>query len=236
MKLEKTTIHPEGSANRRFEDSCGLAHGLELVGERWALLVLRELLLGPRRFGDLRADLPGISANVLSQRLTELEARGIVERFRLPPPANVQVYGLTDWGRAAEPMILEMARWAMRSPAHDRSLPVSRVAMLLSLKTTLDVSRVGYLSLRLGFRFGDAAYRGRLDRNGIVVESGEEVRPDLAYAGRPRGLAERLYGKVPLADLAARDMLHFTGDPAVEARFGGLFALPDKIKASGPQD
>ena len=90
-----------GEPRRGYDDACGTAHALELIGERWALLVLRELLLGPRRFSGLRADLPAISANVLTQRLTELESRGLVRRRKLPPPASVQVYEATEWGLRA---------------------------------------------------------------------------------------------------------------------------------------
>ena len=83
MQLEKTTKHRKGEGKRRYDDACGTAHGLELIGERWALLVLRELMLGPRRFSELKADLPGISPNVLAQRLGELEERGLVVRRKL---------------------------------------------------------------------------------------------------------------------------------------------------------
>ena len=230
MELEKITHPTEPAEKRRYRDACGLAHGLELAGERWALLVMRELLLGPRRFSDLRNDLPGISANILSQRLTELEARHIVERVTLPAPARVPAYGLTPFGLAAEPMILAMARWAMSSPTHDRSLPVNRVSMLLSLKTTIDMSRVGFLTLKLGFRFGDAHYRARLDRAGLLIESGEDPWPDLLYSGQPKALAERLYGKRSLAELAARGVLEMRGETAQEARFASLFNLPEKFE------
>jgi DNA-binding HxlR family transcriptional regulator len=102
------------ATRRRYDDACGTAHALDLVGERWALLVARELMLGPKRFSDLRASLPGISANVLTQRLEGLEASGVLSRRRLPPPASVQVYELTPWGYELEPAILEMGRWAAR--------------------------------------------------------------------------------------------------------------------------
>ena len=95
MELDKVTESRRTEPKRSYGDACGTAHGLELIGERWALLVLRELMLGPRRFSELRGDLPGISANVLSQRLGELEEKGLVRRRRLPPPANVQVYEAT---------------------------------------------------------------------------------------------------------------------------------------------
>ena len=96
---------------RRYDDACGTAHGMDLVGERWALLVARELLLGPKRFNELRADLPGLSANVLTQRLEGLEASGVLRRHKLPPPASVQVYELTDWGYGLAPVITELGRW-----------------------------------------------------------------------------------------------------------------------------
>ncbi|MBA3577769.1 MAG: helix-turn-helix transcriptional regulator, partial [Sphingomonas sp.] len=101
MTLQKITIPRKGEARRGYGDACGTAHALELIGERWALLVLRELMLGPRRFTELKAELPGISANVLTQRLAELEERGLVRRTRLPPPASVQVYEATRWGLEA---------------------------------------------------------------------------------------------------------------------------------------
>ena len=87
MKLPIITQLSTGPSRRRYDDACGTAHALDLIGERWALLVMRELMLGPKRFSDIRADLPGISANVLTQRLEGLEASGLVVRRRLPPPA-----------------------------------------------------------------------------------------------------------------------------------------------------
>ena len=127
MQSEKIT--------KRYDDACGLAHALELIGERWALLVLRELMLGPRRFSELKADLPGISANVLTQRLTELERRGLVRKTKLPPPASVQVYEATRWGMDARPLMGQLGKWAARSPLHDPSLPISHVSAMLSLET-----------------------------------------------------------------------------------------------------
>src|SRR5436305_2577010 len=120
MKLQKLTKEEK----RRFDDACGLAHAMELLGERWAMLVLRELAYGPRRFSELKADLPGISANVLAQRLGELEERGLVRRVKLPPPASVQVYQATEWGLEATPIIASLGKWAARSPLHDPTLPM----------------------------------------------------------------------------------------------------------------
>src|SRR6478752_2870337 len=132
MQLEKVTKRRESEEKRRYDDACGLAHAMELLGERWAMLVLRELAYGPRRFSELKADLPGISANVLTQRLGELERRGIVRKHRLPPPASVQVYEATQWGLEAPPLISRLGRFAARSPLHDPTLPISHVAIMMS--------------------------------------------------------------------------------------------------------
>src|ERR671915_410189 len=101
---------------RTYDDGCAAAHALDLIGERWALLVVRELLLGPKRFTDLRAGLPKVSPDVLAQRLRELEAAGVLLRRRLEPPAASQVYQLTEWGRGLEPVVLGLGRWGSRSP------------------------------------------------------------------------------------------------------------------------
>src|SRR3954464_16003618 len=101
---------------RTYGDGCGIAHGLDLIGERWALLVVRELLLGPKRFTDLRAGLPNVSPNVLAQRLRALERVGVVRRRKLPPPAASRVYVLTDWGEDLEPVITQLGRWGARPP------------------------------------------------------------------------------------------------------------------------
>ena len=104
-------------ANKRsYDDGCAGAHALDLIGERWALLIVRELLLGPKRFTDLRTGLPGISPNVLSQRLEELERVAVVRRRKLAPPAGAWVYELTDWGKELGPIIIEPGRWGARFP------------------------------------------------------------------------------------------------------------------------
>src|SRR5437762_8558061 len=101
---------------RTYGDGCGIAHALDLVGERWALLVVRELLLGPKRYTDLRAGLPFASPNVLSQRLRELEACQVLHRRALPQPSGATVYELTAWGRELESVLQSLARWGSRAP------------------------------------------------------------------------------------------------------------------------
>lgn len=223
MKSSKVTSEPK----RRYGDACGTAHGLELIGERWALLVVRELLLGPRRFSELKADLPGISANVLTQRLTELETKGLVRRMRLPPPASVQVYAATEWGLEAEPLIQSLGRWAARSPRHDPTLPLSGVSIMLSFRTMLDRVRARGINARFGFRFGSDHYLGRLKNGAFQVVRGETSGADVTFTGAPTALAAVVYGAQAL------DLVEVSGDLALAKRFVTLFPLPEKVSVNG---
>lgn len=227
MELEKITNSRKGPKKRGYQDACGMAHAMDLIGDRWALAIVRELMLGPRRFGDLRADLPGLSANVLTQRLGELEADNIVARRKLPPPANVQVYELTEWGYEAEPIMQELGRWAARSPAHDVTLPISGVSILLSLRTMIQRDRIGDLRMRVGFRWGQEEYVGRIDADGIHVARGPAADGEIAFSGSPNAFAGFVYGGMEIADLGGA--LTLDGDPAQARRFADLFALPPKF-------
>src|SRR5919202_5111670 len=127
------------ATKRTYCDACAAAHALDLVGERWALLVVRELLLGPKRYTDLRAGLPNASPNVLSQRLDELERAGIGRRRKLRPPAGSRVYELTDWGRELEETVMSLGRWAARSPIGLPSdAPIGADSMILALRSRFD--------------------------------------------------------------------------------------------------
>ncbi|HEX3422345.1 MAG TPA: helix-turn-helix domain-containing protein [Sphingomicrobium sp.] len=210
---------------RRYDDACGLAHALELIGDRWAMLVLRELAYGPRRFSELKSDLPGISANVLTQRLTELEKRGIVRKTRLAPPASVQVYEATKWGLEAAPVIARLGKWAARSPLHDPTLPISHVAIMMSLQTMLEPERSKGLKARLGFRFGEASYVAELADGRLEIERREIEGCDLVFTGTPGELGAVIYGGAPLETIVLQ------GDIEFARRFVTLFPLPLKADA-----
>lgn len=225
MKSENITTSRRTDSKRRYGDACGTAHGLELIGERWALLVLRELLLGARRFSELRADLPGLSANVLTQRLSELEERGLARRRTLPPPASVQVYEATEWGLEAEPVIQALGRWAARSPLHDPTLPLSGVSILLSFRTMIDEKRARKVDARIGFAFGKDRYVARLRKGRIKVAQGPVEDCDLIITAAPVTLAAVVYGGAPI------DLLGLTGDRALAEKFVTLFVLPAKVGA-----
>ena len=225
MKLEKST----GAKSRRYDDACGTAHALEIFGDRWALLVMRELMLGPRRFSQLRADLAGISASILTQRLSDLERRKVLVKTKLPPPAATPVYALTEWGYEAEPITSAMGRWAARSPGHDPSRRISGVSLLLSFRTMLDVGRCRDLDACLGFRFGEDVYGARLSRNGLSVAQGISADPRVRFTGAPAALGAAVYGEAPLARLEAEGALEVSGDRRLAERFVTLFPLPERF-------
>jgi len=226
MKSQKITKLRQNEEKRRYDDACGLAHALELLGERWAMLVLRELAYGPRRFSGLKADLQGISANVLTQRLSELEMRGLVRKVRLPPPASVQVYEATEWGLEAIPMIAALGRWAARSPFHDPTLRMSHVSVIMSLQTLLSPSLADGLDARIGFRFGGADYVTTLRHGRLDVARGEVSDCAVTFAGSPSAVAAVIHGGAPFETIGVE------GDLELAKRFVKLFPLPDKAATS----
>lgn len=231
MKLQKVTDSERAASKRRYDDACGTAHALDLIGERWALLVMRELMLGPKRFGDLRGDLPGISANVLTQRLEGLEASGLLVRRRLPPPASTQVYELTPWGHEAEPIVQSLGKWAARSPAHDPTLPISATSIMLSFRTMFDAGRARDFRARLGFRLGAESFLAKVEDGRFESGRAEFAGADVVFTGTPTGVAAAVYGGQPFEALAAAGMLKVEGDLETAVRFTTLFPLPPKAGA-----
>jgi DNA-binding HxlR family transcriptional regulator len=208
---------------RRYEDACGLAHAMELLGERWAMLVLRELAYGPRRFSELKADLKGISANVLAQRLTELEARSLVRKTKLPPPASIQVYEATEWGLEVVPLIASLGRWAARSPWHNPTLQMSHVSVIMSLQTLLSSALAEGLDARVGFHFGEIGYVTTVRDGRLDVKRGAVTDCDVEFTGAPIEIAAVIHGGAPL------EMIGVKGDMELAKRFQTLFPLPPKI-------
>jgi DNA-binding HxlR family transcriptional regulator len=228
MELENLTESLHGPSRRRYEDGCGTAHALELIGERWSLLVMRELMLGPKRFSDIRADLPGISANTLTQRLEGLEKAGIVVREKLPPPASGQVYGLSEWGYQALPVMGALGRWAVRSQGHDPQQHFSAVSLLLSFMAMNNPAITQGLDATIGFRLGRENYVLTMKDGAIRAVRGEPAGADLVFEGAPGAVAAAVYGGVPFAELEAAGMLKIEGDRTIADRFITLFPLPPK--------
>lgn len=217
MKSEKVS--------RWYDDACGTAHALELVGERWSLLIARELMFGPRRFGELKRDLNGVSANVLGRRLEGMERAGIVRHVTLPPPANVRAYDLTAWGREAEAAIAALGRWAVRSPDHDPALPLSPASLMMAFRTMYAGGGRG----RIGFRLGPDRFVATLGPAAVAVSRDDPAAADATVAGRPEAVAALVYGGQPLGELEAAGALGVTGDRSLVEALPPLFPLPAKV-------
>jgi len=187
------------------------------------MLILRELTYGSRRFSELKSDLPGISANILTQRLTEMEERGLVVRTKLPPPASVQVYEATPWALEVSPVIGKLGRWAARSPAHDPTLPLSHAAIMMSLETMIDVDRARGVEGRFGFHFGQVSYAASLADSEFRVKRGPTDGCDVVITCSPEELAAVIYGGAPLESIGV------VGDLELARRLTTLFPLPEKV-------
>ncbi|HEY1275861.1 MAG TPA: helix-turn-helix domain-containing protein [Thermoleophilaceae bacterium] len=234
------------AAKRTYGDSCGIARALDVVGDRWALLVVRELLLGPKRFTDLREGLRGLSADVLAQRLRELERSGIVRRRKLAPPAGSRVYELTEWGSALEPVILELGRWGSRAPFPDGQPELGPDAAVLALKTLFDPSAADGLDATYELHLGEHGYRVRVSRRRLEISRGEARSGDAAALGRsgdaapkrdaairtdPATFAAVLWHGRRLTDALRSGDLEYDGSRPAVARFVELFPLPDPVPA-----
>lgn len=204
---------------RSYHDPCGVARALDVVGERWALLVVRDLLLGPKRFTDLAAGLPGLSQNVLSQRLRELEAAGVVTRRTLGPPSGGRVYELTDAGAELREVVLALARWGSREPrVEGGSLTVD--ALALALETTFDATAAGDLAAVVALRIGADRLIARIRGGRFRLDRGDAPAPDAVITTEPGALQGVVFGGAALPDGAVR------GDVGVAERFVRLFPRP----------
>jgi DNA-binding HxlR family transcriptional regulator len=229
MKSEKVSSVTKGNAKRWYDDACGTALALEFVGERWSLLIIRELMFGPRRFGELKANLPGISANVLTQRLEGLEEASILVKRKLPSALAVQVYELTEWGLLAEPVLQEMGRWSTRSRRHDVSLFLSPASAMMSLRTMVDREKAKRERMTLSFEFPTDMFVGTLGTDGLAIRRGEAKEADVRFITDPTTFAFTVYAKIPFEQGEADGKLRVEGDREAARRFVDLFELPEKL-------
>src|SRR5258708_8849521 len=187
---------------RSYDDGCATAHGLDLIGERWALRVVREFILGAKGCGAVRASLPGISPTVLPQRREELEQASIVRRRRLPPPASASVYELTEWGLELDPLIMTLGRWAARSPVMVQGNPMGADSLILSFRTMFDPSAAAGLETSIELTFGDVRFPADIRGGRLEGTRGSAKKPDAIISADPNALAAVVYGRAqPLAAL-----------------------------------
>jgi DNA-binding HxlR family transcriptional regulator len=207
---------------RTYGDRCGVARGLDVVGERWALLVVRELLLGPKRFTDLRAGLPNVGPDVLAQRLRELEGSGVVRRRKLAPPSGARVYELTDWGRELEPVILGLGRFGSRAPFPGGDADLGADAFAVALKTVFDGEAADGLEATIELRVGEDRFVARVAGGRLALTRGEAGSADAVLEGEPGVLAAVLWHGRPLGGVG----VGVEGDRTLLERFLALFPAP----------
>src|SRR5215213_1042588 len=215
------------STSRTYGDACGIARALDILGERWALMTVRELLLGPKRFTDLRAGLPHASPNILSMRLRDLEEHGIVRKRKLPPPAASQVYELTDRGREIAPVLDALGTWGSRLPLPGPDASMSFDAHILSFRTLFDAARAGDLDARFELRLGEQTFRAEVSGGKFEIVPGESPAPDAVITADVGTLLAVAHGRADLAEVEAAGGLEIEGDRDAAERFLGLFPLPE---------
>ena len=220
---------------RTYGDGCAIAQALDVIGERWALLVVRELLLGPKRYTDLRRGLPNASPNVLTQRLSELEGAGVIRRRKLPPPASARVYELTDWGRELEETVMSLGHWAARSPTPPDPAPVrSADSVALALRGRFDASAAHGLRADYELQLGEDRFRVAVAGDELEVVRGDADRADATIATDADTISAVLWGGRSLADARRSGAMTVTGDEAAVERFVRLFPTPRPAGAADP--
>lgn len=201
---------------RSYGDACDIARALDVVGERWALLIVRELVLGPKRFTDLRAAL-GASPNVLSQRLGELESAGVVQRRS----AGGALYELSEWGSELHPILLQLGRWGARAQ-HSPLAELGVDALMLSLESTFVPERAAGLRARYELRLGEEPFAIDVSEQAIVIQRGSPRQPDAIIETDPATLRAVVFGDRKRAGAP----VVLRGDPRVARSFFRLFARP----------
>lgn len=214
------------TTKRTYGDRCGVARALDIVGERWALLVVRELLLGPKRFTDLRTGLPHVGPDILAQRLRELEASGVLRRGTLPPPAGSRIYELTERGKQLEPVVLALGRFGSVAPFPPGDAQIGVDALVIALKTLFAPGSADGLSASYELRLGEQHFHARVTDGGLEVARGSAPAPDATIETDPGTLATVLWhGREPDEARRSGDLV-VTGEEEAVTRLLGLFPLP----------
>jgi DNA-binding HxlR family transcriptional regulator len=219
---------------RSYGEACRFAHALDLVGERWALLVVRELLLGPKRFTDLRAGLPHASSNILSERLRDLEQGAVIQRRKLPPPAASWVYELTEWGRELEPIVTKLGAWGARSPFPPDSEEIGPDSIVLALRSLFDPEAAASLDASYELRIGEERFSVEIADGALELRRGpaQDPKASIAVPDAPT-LAAVLTDQLPLDEALGSGAAQIEGSKQATKRFLRLFPMPEPCECGG---
>jgi DNA-binding HxlR family transcriptional regulator len=221
---------------RSYGDACRFAYALDLIGERWALLIVRELLLGPKRFTDLRRGLPHASPNILSERLRELEQAGVIDRRKLAPPAAARVYELTEWGAELEPVVTELGAWGARSPLPPEHREIGTDSIVLALRSLFDPDAAAGLEASYELRLGEERFRVDVAGAELELGRGDAVEPSASIATDAPTLAALLSGQLALEEAVESGAARIEGGKKDVRRFLALFPIPEPCPASRQAD
>jgi DNA-binding HxlR family transcriptional regulator len=210
---------------RTYDDPCGVARALDLVGDRWALLVVRELLLGPKRFSELRRGLPGAGQSMLAQRLAELERAGVLHRRQLGPPASAQVYELTERGLDLEPVLLALGHWGSRTPPTSTAA-LSVDALALAMRTTFDATAAGTWNARCQLRLDGDVLVAEVNDSRFTLTRGVTQAPDATLDTSATVFRGLIFGARGLAAAEAAGLVTVRGDREAADRPLALFPRP----------
>lgn len=212
---------------RSYRQYCAMARALDVVGERWTLLIVRELFTGPKRFKDLLEGLPGIGTNLLAGRLKELEGEGLLRRTTLPPPAGSAVYELTERGRDLEPALMGLARWGADLLDEPRPGEAFRpVWAVQAIKAAIRPEAARWVRETYEFRVGEDIFHVRVDDGVSEPEYGPAFEPDLVVRTDPDTFLSLVSGRLEPADAIETGRLDAEGDPDALGRVGEIFSLP----------
>ncbi|TXS32991.1 transcriptional regulator [Streptomyces sp. ms191] len=213
---------------RTYNQYCATARTLDLVGERWTLLLIRELLTGPKRYGDLQTSLRGLGTGLLAARLKHLEREGLVHKITLPPPARTPAYALTEAGQELGPAVLSLARWGMKWAMGERRETETFHPgwAVLGLRACFEAKAAAGLRAVYEFRVGDEVFHARIDDGTIEALHGPAQHPDATVA-----MSEEVFLGVTaqgqtLAEAIAAGAATASGDTEALRRLNGLFRLP----------
>jgi DNA-binding HxlR family transcriptional regulator len=220
------------ATTRTYGDACGIPRALDRIGERWALMIVRELLLGPKRFTDLKTGLPHASPNVLSERLRELERTGVVRRTSLPPPAASKVYELTEWGAELEPVLDALGRWGARAPLAPAEVGMSFDAHILSLRTLFDPELAAGFEATIELRLDGQRFRAEVADGRLALVRGEAEAPQAVLTSDPGTLIALAHRRRTLDEAMRAGEVEVEGDGRAVERFLGLFTLPEPFSAA----
>ena len=204
----------------RYDEGCLAAHALNFAGDRWALLLVRELMFAAKRFQKIRSGLPGITASVLTGRLAQLQEAGVADY-----DAKAGTYSLTVIGRGLLPVLESLCRWALTVPSHDPSRFISPSALMISMGVTLQRERAAGCDQLAGFDFGSEVFEAHVHGGQLHVRSVVQAQAPFVLAGSGNALAAAVYGKMSLQGLMRSKTVNAIGDVGLAQAFVGLFEL-----------